>query len=110
MNFIHKVGGRIFADVYILAISFIYWEIVEIGTLHVTRVTIFKHEGNIMENFDILENSKTKDFIRFILALSAGVILALSTVLFLGIISLWFCPQMCFWNKFIPYTHGMSSR
>jgi hypothetical protein len=41
-----------------------------------------------MENFDILENSKTKDFIRFILALSAGVILALSTVLFLGIISL----------------------
>ncbi|MDG1139558.1 MAG: hypothetical protein P8N49_08595 [Opitutales bacterium] len=41
-----------------------------------------------MEDFDILENSKTKDFIRFILALSAGVVIALFTVIFLGVISL----------------------
>jgi hypothetical protein len=44
--------------------------------------------GIFMENFDILENSKTKDFVRFVLALSVGVVLALSSVLVLGIISL----------------------
>ncbi len=42
----------------------------------------------IMEDFDITENCKTKDFIRFIIAISAGVFFACASVVFLGLISL----------------------
>lgn len=60
----------------------------QIGTIHGDRLSIIKQGRIFMENFDILENSKTKDFVRFVLALSVGVVLALSSVLVLGIISL----------------------
>jgi len=60
----------------------------QIGTIHGVSLSIFKQGGVCMENFDILENSKTKDFVRFIMALSVGILLALSSVLVLGIISL----------------------
>jgi hypothetical protein len=60
----------------------------QIGTIHGDRLSVIKQRRIFMENFDILENSKTKDFVRFVLALSVGVVLALSSVLVLGIISL----------------------
>jgi len=60
----------------------------QIGTIHGVSLSIFKQGGVFMENFDILENSKTKDFLRFVTALSVGVVLAHSSVLVLGIISL----------------------
>jgi len=60
----------------------------QIGTIHGISLSLLKKGGIFMENFDILENSKTKDFVRFIMALSVGILLALSSVLVLGIISL----------------------
>ena len=60
----------------------------QIGTIHGINLSLLKKGGIFMENFDILENSKTKDFVRFIMALSVGILLALSSVLVLGIISL----------------------
>ena len=41
-----------------------------------------------MEEFDIIENCKTKDFIRFIVAISVGVFFACASVVFFGLISL----------------------
>jgi hypothetical protein len=40
-----------------------------------------------MENFDITESSKTKDFFRFILALLFGIVLAFFSVIFLGLLT-----------------------
>jgi len=41
-----------------------------------------------MEDFDIDENCKTKDFIHYIMAISFGVFFACASVVFLGLISL----------------------
>ena len=52
-------------------------------------VTFHSKKGDIiMEDFDIIENCKTKDFIRFIVAISAGGFFACASVVFLGLISL----------------------
>ena len=41
-----------------------------------------------MEDFDIDENCKTKDFKHYIMAISFGVFFACASVVFLGLVSL----------------------
>jgi hypothetical protein len=41
-----------------------------------------------MEDFNIIDDSKNKEFLRFLGAISIGVVVALTTVVFLGLLSI----------------------
>ena len=83
MNPDHAEKINSYSSVHFLSNSEFYAYLYKFGTKH-EYSDLYYLNGGKMEDYDISENCKNKDFIRFVAALSLGMLFACASVVFLG--------------------------